>query len=295
MADRVRRTEKPEAADLSGVAVDPYRAFVFPNRVREERQRRGYAKLLALAETLPEIPYIRLSKIERGEVFARPDELVRIAEALEIAPRSLLVDVDDPAFDVAAWAEPFFDRAAFDDRAERLAVLLAAALRDRRNHDRSLTLAVLDGQFGLAPVIVSRIENAQKTLNRWNAATVDALCRILGVQSAGALPAYLERRYAAGDLAPYLPALGNAELRLARTRERLAALSAELEAPDRPSPVAAQPQAGGSAGRRSAAVCREARPWWSIRTATRRRTASPWSARARPIGCSPPPPTAPGR
>ena len=55
--------------------IDLYRAFVFPNRVREQRQRQGFAKLLRLAARIPEIPYIRLSKIERGEVVARPDEL----------------------------------------------------------------------------------------------------------------------------------------------------------------------------------------------------------------------------
>ncbi|WP_163364596.1 helix-turn-helix transcriptional regulator, partial [Escherichia coli] len=84
---------------------DFYRAIVFPNRVREQRQRHGFAKLLRLSAGIPEIPYIRLSKIERGEVVARPDELRRIAAALGIAPADLLLDIDSPDFDIAAWAE----------------------------------------------------------------------------------------------------------------------------------------------------------------------------------------------
>ena len=88
-------------------AIDIHRAFVFPNRMREFRQRAGYARLLHFAAELRDIPYIRLSKIERGEVFARPEELRRIAAALKISPTELLIDIDLPTFDLARWAEPF--------------------------------------------------------------------------------------------------------------------------------------------------------------------------------------------
>ena len=53
--------------------------------MREQRRTAGHAKLLRLATSIPEIPYIRLSKIERGEVVPRADELRRIAAALQIA------------------------------------------------------------------------------------------------------------------------------------------------------------------------------------------------------------------
>ena len=73
---------KMRAGSAGEPMIDFYRAIVFPNRVREQRQRHGFAKLLRLSAGIPEIPYIRLSKIERGEVVARPDELRRIAAAL---------------------------------------------------------------------------------------------------------------------------------------------------------------------------------------------------------------------
>lgn len=213
------------------IAVDPFRAFVFPNRVREQRQRAGYPKLMALAAALPEIPYIRLSKIERGEVVARADEVIRIAALLSVAPAALLLDVDAPGFSIARWAEPFLDDAAADQEEERFAVMLAAALRARRQRDRALTLAVLDKQFGLPPVVLSRLENAQKPLGRWNAATTEGLCRLLGARNEAELRRTVLAQYRAGDLDALLPDIANPDVRHARTRERVAALAAELANP----------------------------------------------------------------
>lgn len=212
----------------AAVPVDLYRAFVFPNRIREERRARGFQRLLALSASIPEIPYIRLSKIERGEVFARADELVQIAAALACEPESLLIDVDSPDFEIADWAEPFLERQSLDVEAERLAVLLGAALRERRSRDRGLTMVVLDKEFGLPPVIVSRIENAHRPLDRWNAATVSSLCRLFGVEDRAALAAYLFEQHGAGALGPFLASVGSPELRLSRTRDRVAAIRAEL-------------------------------------------------------------------
>lgn len=219
------------AAQPQPVALDPYRAFVFPNQIRELRRRQGFPKLLKLAAALPAIPYIRLSKIERGEVFARAEELVHIAAALQVTPTALLIDVDDPGFDIAVWAEPFLDPEAVDEAEERFAVKLAAALRARRAGDRALTVAVLDKEFSLPPVILSRLENAQKTLNRWNPDTVRAVQRVLGVEGEAALRALVEERYRTGVLDPFLYGLGSAEARLEKTRSRIAALAQELSAP----------------------------------------------------------------
>ena len=93
--------------DLAEIRIDPFRNIVFPNRLRGKRSAAGFLKLLRFAAVLPEIPYIRLSKIERGEVVARTDELVRIATALGIAPIDLLVDIDDPGFDIADWPQRY--------------------------------------------------------------------------------------------------------------------------------------------------------------------------------------------
>jgi hypothetical protein len=102
---------RPDAGAGPGgeVRIDLHRAYIFPNRMRDQRRSHGYPKLLRLAAALPEIPYIRLSKIERGEVVARPDEVRRIAGALGIAPAELLLDIDGRGFDIAVWARPFED------------------------------------------------------------------------------------------------------------------------------------------------------------------------------------------
>lgn len=211
---------KMRAGPAGEPMIDFYRAIVFPNRVREQRQRHGFAKLLRLSARIPEIPYIRLSKIERGEVVARPDELRRVAAALGIAPADLLLDIDAADFDIAAWAEPFSDGAQIDLKEERFAVLLGAALRARRTLDPALTIALIERDYGLPPVNLSRVENAQKPFSRWNTAVQRALFALFGVADEPALRAEVEKRRATGALDAFLATIANPETRIARTRER---------------------------------------------------------------------------
>lgn len=231
-ASKPRRQRNAGAKDIETIEIDPFRAFVFPNRVREQRQRHGYPKLLALAAALPEIPYIRLSKIERGEVFARPDELRRIGWALGIQPVELLVDVADPSFDIAAWSGPFRDSEAAQTDEERFAVMLGAALRLRRTSDAKLSIAALERDYGVPPVILSRIENALKPLERWNEPTRAALCRIFDVDNEEALRELVVHRQKSGDLGPFLAAIVNPALRVSRTGQRVAELRASLASDD---------------------------------------------------------------
>ena len=220
----VRAETRPGDAPI---AVDTHREFVFPNRVRELRRRAGLPTLLGLSERLSEIPYIRLSKIERGEVFARAGELRAIAAALGVAPDALLLDVDAPDFDIARWAEPFRDQSV-DAGEMRFAIKLAAALKLRRAGDRALTVAALERDYGIPPVILSRLENAQKPLDRWNAATVQSLCRLFGVDGPRALRAEVEARFRAGALDGVVGTIADPAARMAKTRARIAALRAEL-------------------------------------------------------------------
>lgn len=245
MPEHLRR---PDAGGPSPIAIDPFRGFVFPNRVREQRQRHGYPKLLALAAALPEIPYIRLSKIERGEIFARADELRRIGIALGVDPVALLVDVGDPAFEIARWSEPFRDTRPAEIDEERFAVMLAAATRARRTGDAALTIATIDRDFGIPPVILSRIENALKPLDRWNEATRKALCRLFGVKNEAALRELVERRRRDGDLDAFLGDIANPAQRVTRTRQRVDRLRDELAQGDDGSVVeATAPPATASA------------------------------------------------
>lgn len=237
---------KMRVGSASEPMIDYYRTIVFPNRMREQRQRHGLAKLLRLSAKIPEIPYIRLSKIERGEVVARPDELRRVAAALGIAPAELLLDIDAADFDIAAWAAPFGDGVQLDLEEERFAVLLGAALRARRTLDPMLTIAAIERDFGLPPVNLSRVENAQKPFGRWNAAIHRALFALFGVADEAALRAEVEQRHAAGTLDAFLATIANPETRIARTRERIAELTAALDEapPAAPAPAVALPLAG---------------------------------------------------
>lgn len=236
--------EQPDQEKVTGTvvtAIDIHRALVFPNHIRKFRKQRNIGSLLELSERLPAITYIRLSKIERGEVFARADELRALARALGIEPEKLLVDVNDPAFDIAAWAEPLHGTSHADVEAERGAVQLAAALRARRGGDPALTIAVLEQDYGIAPVVLSRIENALKPLDRWNEDVRAALRRLFGVADDAALIAHVKALHARGALDPVLPLVANPEIRLIKSRTRIAALREELAAPPSPAPAPEAP------------------------------------------------------
>jgi len=216
-------------ADTRTIALDPHRCIVFPNRLREQRRRHGFSALLGLSAALPAIPYIRLSKIERGEVMARADELQAIAATLGIAAADLLIDIENPAFDMAQWVAQRGQQLEFDPPAEEFAILLAAAFRKNRQADRDLPLAVLESAYGLPPVIVSRIENAVKTPDRWNPTTLRAICAAMGIEDFETLEHTVRAAYAAGSLDPWIARLPGEASRRRRTAERVAELRKQLD------------------------------------------------------------------
>jgi transcriptional regulator with XRE-family HTH domain len=216
--------------------VDPHRLFVFPNRIRELRTQHGFPKLLAFATALPEIPYIRLSKIERGEVVARADEIVRIAALLQVEPREMLIDVDDPDFDIDSWSKPFQDGRSANEGEEEFAVLLAAATRARRARTADLTIAAIEREYKIPPVILSRIENAVKTFDRWNDVTVRGICQLFGVHDAPALREEIDKQYRQGLLDDYLRGIAEPATRLQKTRKLVADLRQELDTTAHPRP-----------------------------------------------------------
>lgn len=220
------------------VVLDPHRNVVFPNRIRELRVSNGFPKLLALAAALPDIPYIRLSKIERGEVVARADEIERIARLLNVAPPDLLVDLDDPAFDLAGWSEPFADGKSADRAEEEFAVLLGAAMRRTRARSDEITIAAIERDYDIPPVILSRIENAVKTLDRWNDATVERICRFFDVADENALRDAIAQQHRQGLLEDYLSLVTDPDARINKTRSHLAKLRSELEASSAVMPAA---------------------------------------------------------
>lgn len=217
------------AVDRAAIAIDPYRTLIFPNGVRERRLEAGVSSQLALSMLVPGLPYIRISKIERGEVFARAEELVAIAQALGLDdPADLLVDVDAPGFAMETWARGRIETHSHAREEEELAMLLAAAVRRLRAGQPALTLARLLEEYRLPAVIISRIENAVKPFYRWNADTNSALCALFGVPDRAELIALLWGEFAAGTLAEWLARIPGASVREARTGARIAALRTEL-------------------------------------------------------------------
>lgn len=217
------------------VPADPYRSIVFPNNLRDSRRKAGFASLLMLSEAIPDIPYIRLSKIERGEVFAKAAELRLVANRLRIDPIELLIDVSDPAFDMAAWAGLRGQPSQTDRREEEEAVLLAALFR-RARHEKSLTLAQLEAEYGLPPVMLSRIENALKAPVRWNGQTLSAICRIVEVPGLEELLIQARSDLASGLLDDWLERVPGRAEREQKTTARVAELREQLSA-DAASPV----------------------------------------------------------
>jgi transcriptional regulator with XRE-family HTH domain len=234
--------QQQDAHNSVGHEIDRYRSIVFPNAVRELRKQHGFAKLLGLSVLIVDIPYVRLSKIERGEVFAKTDELRRIAAALKVEPERLLVDVEAPGFDIAEWAADLQDWTATDLQEDRFAVELAAALRHKRESDKSLSIAAIEQRYGIAPVILSRLENAFKTLDRWNAQTVRAVCALMGVPDVRALRKHVAELIASGVLASPLDLIANPAIRIEKTRARMTALREELADGGAAARKAAQPR-----------------------------------------------------
>lgn len=230
--------------DMS-VPVDPYRTILFPNNLRDMRRQAGYESLLLLAEHIPEIPYIRLSKIERGEVFAKADELRLISQRLNADPLALLIDVCDPGFDIASWSERRGPATRTDWREEEQAILLAALFRRTRQMDRPLSLHQLEEDYGLPPVMVSRIENAIKPIARWNAATLDGICRVIGVADAVALGKHLVTVHGQGLLSDWVARVPGRADREQKTISRIDELRHALIAPAPRSTVQPQSQPTG--------------------------------------------------
>lgn len=219
--------------------IDQYRSLVFPNKIRELRKQAHLPKLLTLSAMIPNIPYVRLSKIERGEVFAKAEELIRISQPLNVSPEKLLIDIDSAEFDIAEWAANLQDWEAVDLEEDRFAVHLAAAIRARRESDDALSIAAIERDYGIAPVILSRLENAHKTFDRWNTQTARAVCALLGVSDVEALRDHVADAWATGMLDSHLERIANPAIREAKTRERVAALHNSLVGKEGASPAKA--------------------------------------------------------
>lgn len=181
-----------------------------------------------MSEKLTSLTYIRLSRIERGEVVARAAELQDVARVLDTAAVDLLVDVDAADFDIAEWVNRYVGTVPVNPEADSFSALIAAAVRCRRLNDPSLTIATLDSEYGIAPVILSRIENAQRPYNRLNDKVRAGLRMLLDAEDDAHLLRIVLADHVDGKFEAVLPSIVSPQVRMDKSRARISALRRQL-------------------------------------------------------------------
>jgi transcriptional regulator with XRE-family HTH domain len=203
------------------------RSTVFPNAVRDVRVRRGFDTLRAFAsDEHVDVTYTRLAKIERGEIFPTADEMKSIARAMGVPVASLLIDPNDPSFDREAWAREHIEAKLAHRGGGIEAMKLGAAMRVRRLAMKRSTTDMKD--HGLPAATVSRIENADRPIERWDASTQKGIAKVLGVRGNAGVNRKVAEMFASGELDGMLRTLFSPEAIHERNSKRYKALLAEL-------------------------------------------------------------------
>ncbi|OYX25132.1 MAG: hypothetical protein B7Z10_07230, partial [Rhodobacterales bacterium 32-66-7] len=99
--------------------------------------------------------------------------------------------------------------------------------RTARDYGR-IALPLDDSSLQWSPVGAGLTADAQKTFDRWNAATRQALFRLFGVPGEPALRTLVEGQREAGLLDLFVTAIADPAMRRARMRARIAQISTEL-------------------------------------------------------------------
>lgn len=201
------------------------RSTVFPNAVRDVRVRRGFDTLRAF-DSKVDVTYTRLAKIERGEIFPTPTEMKSIARAMGVPVGSLLIDPNDPSFDREAWAREHIEASLSHRGGGIEAMKLGSAMRVRRLALGRSTTDMKD--FGLPAATVSRIENADRPIERWDASTQKGIAKVLGVRGNAGVTRKVSEMFDAGELDEMLHKLFSPEAIQERNNKHLKALLAEL-------------------------------------------------------------------
>lgn len=201
------------------------RSAVFPNAVRDVRRRRGFDTLRAFDGQV-DVTYTRLAKIERGEIFPTADELKSIARAMGVPVSSLLIDPSDPTFDRERWARDHIEAKLAHRGGGIEAMKLGAAIRIARLGMKRSTTDMKE--FGIPAATMSRIENADRPIERWDIQTQKGIAKILKVRGTTAIRTKVEEMFNAGDLDEMLHQLFSPESLEERNNRKLKALLQEL-------------------------------------------------------------------
>lgn len=201
------------------------RSTVFPNAVRDVRVRRGFDTLRAF-DSKVDVTYTRLAKIERGEIFPTADEMKSIARAMGVPVGSLLIDQNDPAFNREEWAREHIEASLSHRGGGIESMKLGSAMRVRRLALGRSTTDMKD--FGLPAATVSRIENADRPIERWDASTQKGIAKVLGVRGNAGVTRKVSEMFEGGELDDMLHNLFSPEAIQERNNKRLKSLLAEL-------------------------------------------------------------------
>lgn len=196
-AKKIENTQK-QISSNSLIENGVVRSTVFPNKLRDLRRERGFDSLTEFHALISDITYSRLAKIERGQVFPRPDELLAIAEKLDCSADDLLIDVTDPSFDREAWAKEHVEASLTYRGGAMEDMRLGAALRLKRHEMKRSTTDMKD--FGLPAATVSRIENADRPFKRWAPDIVQGVKKVFGVNSMVKLEEKIREYEESGEL-----------------------------------------------------------------------------------------------
>ena len=202
------------------------RSTVFPNRLRDLRREKGFESLTEFHSKLPDVTYSRLAKIERGQIFPRPDELLSIADKLGCEAEDLLIDVTDASFDREAWAKENVEASLAFRGGAMQDMRIGAALRLRRHELERSTTDMKD--FGLPAATVSRIENADRPFKRWTPDIVKGVKKVFGVNSMVKLMEKVDAYEAKGELGPMMKDLFSTGSLRARQAGPFAQLAAAI-------------------------------------------------------------------
>lgn len=203
------------------------RSTVFPNAVRDVRMKRGFDTLRAFDDKV-DVTYTRLAKIERGEIFPTAGEMKSIARAMGVSVATLLIDPSDPEFDREAWAREHIEASLSHRGGGIEAMKLGAAMRVKRLSLGRSTTDMKD--FGLPAATVSRIENADRPIERWDASTQKGIAKVLGVRGNPGVTRKVSEMFEAGEIDAMLHNLFSPEAIQERNNKRLKSLLAELGA-----------------------------------------------------------------
>lgn len=201
------------------------RSTVFPNAVRDVRERRGFDTLRAFEDKV-DVTYTRLAKIERGEIFPTPVEMKSIARAMGVPVASLLIDPTDPSFDREAWARDHIEAKLANRGGGIESMKLGAAVRVKRLAMGRSTTDMKE--FGLPAATVSRIENADRPIERWDSSTQKGIAKVLGARGNSGAMRIVADMFDAGDLDDMLKTLFSPDAIQERNNKRLRVLLSDL-------------------------------------------------------------------